>query len=116
MKVTIAKWGNSKAVRLPKALTDEQGFEEGTQLELTVEKDGFRLRRPIKTTKDLLAEMIAEMDRLGPQNRPETVDWGPDVGSEIIDDDYSRGATRAPGGRPRVGRPDASAGTRARRR
>jgi antitoxin MazE len=22
---------------------------------------------------------------------PETVDWGPDVGSEIIDDEYSRG-------------------------
>jgi len=91
MKVTIAKWGNSKAVRLPKALTEAQGFEEGTQLELTVEKDGFRLRRPVKTTKDLLAEMVAEAKRLGPENEPPTVDWGPDRGSEIIDDAYSRG-------------------------
>lgn len=91
MKVTIAKWGNSKAVRLPKALTEAQGFEEGTQLELTVEKDGFRLRRPAKTSKELLAEMLAEMDRLGSKNEPPTVDWGPDRGSEIIGDAYSRG-------------------------
>lgn len=90
MKVTIAKWGNSKAVRLPKALTEALGFEEGTQLELTVEKDGFRLRRPVKTTKDLLAEMIAEAKRLGPEYEPETVDWGPDRGSEIINDDDPR--------------------------
>jgi antitoxin MazE len=90
MKVTIAKWGNSKAVRLPKALTDEQGFEAGTQLELTVEKDGFRLRRPVKTTKDLLAEMVAEAKLLGPAYEPETVDWGPDRGSEIIDDNDPR--------------------------
>jgi hypothetical protein len=31
------------------------------------------------------------MKRLGPENAPETVDWGPDRGSEIIDDEYSRG-------------------------
>jgi antitoxin MazE len=91
MKVTIAKWGNSKAVRLPKALTDAQGFEEGAQLELTVEKDGFRLRRPTKTSKELLAEMLAEAKRLGPENEPATLDWGSDRGSEIIDDAYSRG-------------------------
>jgi antitoxin MazE len=31
------------------------------------------------------------MKRLGPENEPELVDWGPDWGSEIIDDEYSRG-------------------------
>ena len=37
-------------------------------------------------------DLIAEMRRLGPENEPEMVDWGPDVGAEIIDDDaYSRG-------------------------
>ena len=92
MKVTIAKSGNSRAVRLPKAVTDAQGFEEGTQLELTVEPDGFRLRRAAKTSKELLAEMVAETKRLGGRGAaPETIDWGPDRGSEIIDDAYSRG-------------------------
>jgi antitoxin MazE len=34
-----------------------------------------------------MAEMAAEMRRLGPDFEPRTVDWGPDVGSEIINDD-----------------------------
>jgi antitoxin MazE len=116
MKVKIAKWGNSKAVRIPKALTDAPGFEEGAQLELTVDKDGFYLRRPGKTSKELLAEMLAEMDRLGPENRPEVIDWGPDVGAEVIDDDYSRGLIPAPSRGPRMGRPAAGARTRTGRR
>jgi antitoxin MazE len=40
------------------------------------------------------------MERLGPQSYPEIVDWGPDVGAEIIDDEYTRSSTR----RPPVGR------------
>ena len=38
-----------------------------------------------------LEELVAEMKRLGRENQSETIDWGPDVGSEIIDDEYSRG-------------------------
>jgi hypothetical protein len=30
--------------------------------------------------------MAAEMDRLGPESRPDVVDWGPDRGREIVDD------------------------------
>jgi antitoxin MazE len=116
MKVTIAKWGNSKAVRLPKALTDAQGLQEGTKLDLIVDKDGFHFRRSAKSSRELLAEMVAEMDRLGPNNRPEVINWGPDVGSEIIDDDYSRGRIPTPVRGPRVGRPDAGARARAGRR
>jgi antitoxin MazE len=39
----------------------------------------------------LLQEMLAEIERLGPACVPETMDWGPDRGAEIIDDAYSRG-------------------------
>ena len=28
--------------------------------------------------------LIAEMRRLGPENEPEMVDWGPDVGAESL--------------------------------
>ncbi|WP_027172990.1 MazF family transcriptional regulator [Methylobacterium sp. 10] len=34
-----------------------------------------------------MAEMVEEARRLGPDFEPPTVDWGPDVGSEIINDD-----------------------------
>jgi antitoxin MazE len=92
MKVTVAKWGNSIAVRLPKDVGDELGLNPGEQLELVVAKGEIRLRKPAATSSArLLAEMLAEAERLGPEAEPETVDWGPDVGSEIIDDAYSRG-------------------------
>lgn len=36
----------------------------------------------IRTLAPTLEEIVAEIKRLGPKNEPETVDWGPDVGSE----------------------------------
>jgi hypothetical protein len=53
-------------------------------------------RSPAKTSAQLLEEMLAEIDRLGPSCVPEMVDWGPDRGSEIIDDAYSRGEIAMP--------------------
>ena len=91
MKVKVAKWGNSLGVRLPKAAAEAAGLQAGAELDVTVEGSDLRLKRPLRTTKDLLEEMVAEMKRLGPENEPETVQWGPDRGEEIIDDEYSRG-------------------------
>ena len=91
MKVTIAKWGNSTAVRLPKSVSTDLGLVPGMQLDLAIKDGGILLRTPVKSSKDLLRDMVAEMKRLGPENEPETVDWGPDRGSEIINDAYSRG-------------------------
>jgi antitoxin MazE len=53
-------------------------------------------QRPAKTSAQLLEEMLAEIDRLGPACVPETVDWGPDRGAGIIDDAYSRGEIAPP--------------------
>ena len=78
-------------MRLPKAAVESAGVTAGSEFELTVDNGELRLKRSRKTSPQLLAEMIAEMKRLGPENEPETIDWGPDRGSEIIDDAYSRG-------------------------
>jgi antitoxin MazE len=90
MKVTVAKWGNSTAVRLPKSVREGLGLEPGVQLDLVVRDGGILLSPPAKSSKQLLAEMLAEAKRLGPGFEPETVDWGPDRGSEIIDDNDPR--------------------------
>lgn len=116
MKVKVAKWGNSLGVRLPKAAVEAAGLTAGSEVDVTVEGQDLRLRRPVPIPRYRLEDLVAEMDRLGPENRPETVDWGPDVGAEIIDDDYSRGHIRPPGGRSRVGRPKANARPRTKRR
>ncbi|MFN3348329.1 AbrB/MazE/SpoVT family DNA-binding domain-containing protein [Pseudorhodoplanes sp.] len=93
MRVKVAKWGNSLGLRLPKAAVEAAGLQAGSEVDVTVEGRELRVRPPstAKTSKSLLQEMLAEIDRLGPGHEPETVDWGPDVGSEIIDDEYSRG-------------------------
>ncbi len=91
MKVTVAKWGNSLAVRLPRSVAADLGFGPGTQLDLFVADRGIHLHRPAKSSADLLREMVEEMKRLGPENEPSSVDWGPDVGTEVIEGAYSRG-------------------------
>jgi antitoxin MazE len=90
VKVKVAKWGNSLGVRLPRAAAQSVGVTDGSELDLTLEADGFRLRKPVKTSARRLAEMLDEIKRRG-LKPPDLVDWGRDRGSEIIDDDYSRG-------------------------
>lgn len=36
----VSKWGNSLAVRLPKALVDELGLKEGDELNVVAARDG----------------------------------------------------------------------------
>lgn len=91
MKVKVAKWGNSLGVRLPKAAAEAAGLTAGVELDVTVEGSDLRLKKPVRIPYYRLEDLLAEMDRLGPGNEPEMVDWGPDRGAEIIDDAYSRG-------------------------
>ncbi|MEO9338073.1 AbrB/MazE/SpoVT family DNA-binding domain-containing protein [Mesorhizobium sp. SB112] len=89
-QVQISKWGNSSAIRLPKAVLDELDLKPGQTLELTV-KDGKGIFEPVKKQKRTLAWIISEMDRLGTENAPDTIEWGSDKPGETIDDEYSRG-------------------------
>src|SRR5690348_2693770 len=92
MKVKIAKWGNSLGVRLPKAAAEAAGLKAGVELDVTVEGSELRLRKPLRIPYYRLEDMVAEMKRLGGREaEPETVEWGPARGEEIIDDEYSRG-------------------------
>jgi antitoxin MazE len=88
-RVQIAKWGNSSAIRLPKAVLDELGLQPGQSVQLSV-KDGKGIIEPVRSKKVTLEWIVSEMDRLGPENTPETVEWGT-VPGEAIDDEYSRG-------------------------
>ena len=118
MKIKVAKWGNSLAVRLPKRLADDLGLRPGAVVD--VNQDGSRLAIETAPRGQLpryrLEDLLAEMDRLGPENEPEPVDWGPDRGAEIIDDEYTRASLTAQGGESRLGGPAADAQGRAKRR
>ena len=91
MRVQIAKWGNSTALRIPKAVVDELGLKPGQEVDLVVEGREARLKPVTSLPFYRLEDLVAEMKRLGPDFEPKLEDWGPDVGAEIIDDDYNRG-------------------------
>lgn len=95
MKVTIAKWGNSLGLRLPKQIVDQLGLVTGAQVDLDAK--GTKLIAETRPGRQIpryrLEDLVAEMKRLGGRDaEPPSVDWGPDRGSEIIEEDaYSRG-------------------------
>ena len=87
MEAKVVRWGEDLAVRLTAAEAEELGIREGETVEVT-RPDTVPGRRLVNGEPVLtLAEMIAEMERLGPANRPEIIDWGADVGAEIVRDD-----------------------------
>jgi len=79
MSVTLRKWGNSVGVRLPKPMLEQLGLKEGNEVDIAVEGNRLVLKRKRVT----LAELLAQCK---PENRPDPIDWGPDVGREIIQD------------------------------
>lgn len=58
MYTSIQKWGNSQAVRLPKAILEMAGLDQNDRVELKVQ-DGNVLIIPVKKHR-LLADRIAE--------------------------------------------------------
>jgi antitoxin MazE len=88
MKVKIAKWGNSLAVRLPKRLAEEAGLGPDSEVDVVVERGVVQLKPPVRIPRYTLKDMIAAI-KPGTVPPP-LVDWGPDVGAEVLpDDDWS---------------------------
>lgn len=73
MTTKIRKWGNSYAVRIPKERVHELGMRDGSEVKIKIE--------PIHK-RPTLDELIAQIT---PKNRHKLIDWGPDVGKEIVE-------------------------------
>ena len=78
MRATIQKWGNSLALRIPKAYGEELGVKESTQVEISIDKSTL-IVKPKKTKKPALKELLAMINE---KNRHEAVETGPMVGKE----------------------------------
>ncbi len=55
MRTSLARWGNSLAVRVPKEAAAAAGLREGAALELTLEGKTLVLRRRDHDIRDLVA-------------------------------------------------------------
>jgi antitoxin MazE len=82
MIVEFCKWGNSLAVRIPKAVADALKVSDGKRAEISVE-NGILVLRPIvkppRKPRYTLDELLSGMTK---ENVPQEVDWGPPRGNE----------------------------------
>lgn len=80
MDIEFLKWGNSLALRIPKAFAQEVGAAEGSRADLSVE-DGalvIKVARP-KRRRINLDKLI---DGITDENRHPEIDWGARRGNE----------------------------------
>lgn len=77
MHAHIQRWGNSLAIRIPKAFAQEAGLQADSEVEITLRDGEIVVRkRPTYSLDDLLALVT-------PENRHEEWDMGPAVGKEV---------------------------------
>lgn len=80
MKARIQKWGNSLAVRIPKAFAAELGLEADTSIELSVRDDRLVIERDDDLPEISLDELLAGVTD---ENIHEEIRTGPAVGNEV---------------------------------
>ena len=83
---SLQKWGNGTGVRIPKKVVDAAKLKINQPLEVSLRGKSIVLT-PVDQDKEFTLEKMLE--GVTPENIHPMVDWGPDVGAEIIDDDYS---------------------------
>lgn len=79
MIAKVQKWGNSLAVRIPKAFADEMGLEDNGPVELCF-VDGELHLKPIRKRRYTLRELVSQITE---ENRHEEIDSGLSVGNEV---------------------------------
>lgn len=78
VRAQVVSWGNSQALRIPKAMLDEMQIKEGDEVEMMVDNGRLTVRPlyPTLTLESLLAAIT-------PENCHKEIDWGKPVGNEV---------------------------------
>ena len=78
MKTRIQKWGNSLAIRIPKAFATEVGLKEESEVDVSL-KSGKLVVVPVEKPGLTLKALVAKITE---ENVHREVDTGPATGSE----------------------------------
>ena len=78
MRTQVSKWGNSLAIRLPKAVSETLNVGAGAAVELQIE-DGRLVIEPARPKY----RIGALVDGITDDNRPDSFDDGP-MGKELL--------------------------------
>jgi antitoxin MazE len=78
MRAQVSRWGNSLAIRLPRAAAQSLNVQEGEQVELIIRGDRIEIlaARPRYRLEDLVRQIT-------PENQPEALDL-PAAGQEFL--------------------------------
>ena len=79
MAATVAKWGNSLAVRIPQNLAKQIHLAEGAEIDISV-VDGTLVIKPRSQRRYSLDELIKGIT---PENLHSEIDSGIAVGNEV---------------------------------
>jgi len=79
MLAKVQKWGNSLALRLPKALAEEIGVKQESPVNISVRDNAIVIEPARKTAKYDLNQMLNEVT---PENQQPEVKTGNPVGKE----------------------------------
>ena len=78
MEARVQKWGNSLAIRIPKAFANQVGLADMAAVDLSVEGNTL-IVTPLQEPELTLADLLA---RVTPENIHGEVSTGPSVGNE----------------------------------
>ena len=73
----LAKWGNSLALRIPKAVAEDAQLQEGDSVNVTVGGEGLVIQ--LARRKYALGQLVS---RITAKNRHEETNWSGPVGKE----------------------------------
>ena len=80
MRTSVQKWGNSLAIRIPKAFAADLGIDQNASIDLVME-DGALVLRPALESPYSLDRLLSEVTD---DNIHSVVDWGAPVGKEAL--------------------------------
>ncbi|EHY6648631.1 AbrB/MazE/SpoVT family DNA-binding domain-containing protein [Salmonella enterica] len=83
INVSVKKWGNSPAIRIPSTVMQALNLNDNSELELDI-RDGILYLKPIPQERFsyTLDELLAGIT---PDNIHRGIDFGPDIGKEIVE-------------------------------
>ncbi|MCX8512904.1 MAG: AbrB/MazE/SpoVT family DNA-binding domain-containing protein [Chthoniobacteraceae bacterium] len=79
MMTAVQKWGNSLALRIPKAYAEETQIRDGSCVDLSLQ-EGNLVITPVRKKTFTLEELLKDIT---PDNRHEAIDSGFAVGAEV---------------------------------
>lgn len=80
METVLSKWGNSLAIRLPRAMVDSLGWQAGDNLEFIQSEGLISLKKVRNIHRPPLSEVLGSFHTA--QEIP-NIDWGKPMGKEV---------------------------------